>query len=344
MAFAQTCPAEPLRLAVFHTELSRDGPGLLFRDITRKAPDVSAAADRIVRASPDVLLLLDVDYDAGLLAAKSFARLIRETGGPDFAYLFALLPNRGMPTGVDMNGDGRLGTPKDTQAFGRYSGQGGMVLLSRFPVQIAEVQNFSDVLWADLDWATQPEQDGKPFLSPQALAQQRLSRTGHWIVPVLLPDAQRISLLLFHATPPAFDGPEDLNGLRNADEIRFWLRMLDSFPKTPVAIMGVTNLDPLQGDGRREVAWDLLSHPRIQDPFAHLPANERHTVDWSDIGLGQMRTDILLPSGDLIVLNQGAVWPEMRDETESRHALIWVDVELHGPDHPAMLELSAANE
>ena len=29
-------------------------------------------------------------------------------------------------------------------------------------------------------------------------------------------------VLVSHPTPPTFDGPEDRNGLRNADEIAFW--------------------------------------------------------------------------------------------------------------------------
>ena len=31
-----------------------------------------------------------------------------------------------------------------------------------------------------------------------------------------------VHFLVSHPTPPVFDGPEDRNGTRNADEIRFW--------------------------------------------------------------------------------------------------------------------------
>ena len=31
-----------------------------------------------------------------------------------------------------------------------------------------------------------------------------------------------VHFLVSHPTPPVFDGTEDRNGLRNADEIRFW--------------------------------------------------------------------------------------------------------------------------
>jgi hypothetical protein len=36
----------------------------------------------------------------------------------------------------------------------------------------------------------------------------------------VLVDGEVIHLLTAHPTPPTFDGPEDRNGLRNADEIR----------------------------------------------------------------------------------------------------------------------------
>ncbi len=36
-----------------------------------------------------------------------------------------------------------------------------------------------------------------------------------------------LHLLASHPTPPAFDGPEDRNGRRNHDEIRFWNDYLD---------------------------------------------------------------------------------------------------------------------
>ena len=31
-----------------------------------------------------------------------------------------------------------------------------------------------------------------------------------------------VHFLVSHPTPPVFDGPEDRNGTRNFDEIRFW--------------------------------------------------------------------------------------------------------------------------
>jgi hypothetical protein len=54
----------------------------------------------------------------------------------------------------------------------------------------------------------------------------RLSSKSHWDVPIdiqLAPAvAKRVHMLLHHPTPPAFDGPEGRNLLRNHDEIRLF--------------------------------------------------------------------------------------------------------------------------
>ena len=49
----------------------------------------------------------------------------------------------------------------------------------------------------------------------------RLSSKSHWDVPVVIGE-RRVHVLASHPTPPTFDGPEDRNGTRNHDEIRFW--------------------------------------------------------------------------------------------------------------------------
>ena len=49
----------------------------------------------------------------------------------------------------------------------------------------------------------------------------RLSSKSHWDVPIKV-NGEIVHVLAAHPTPPVFDGPEDRNGLRNHDEIRFW--------------------------------------------------------------------------------------------------------------------------
>lgn len=57
------------------------------------------------------------------------------------------------------------------------------------------------------------------WYSPEELAAFRLPPKSFWDVPILV-DGQVVHVIALHPTPPTFDGPEDRNGLRNADEIR----------------------------------------------------------------------------------------------------------------------------
>ena len=209
----------------------------------------------IAKAKPDILALQGLDWDHDQLALNALADALGQAGQA-FPHRLALRPNTGLRTGLDHDGDGRIYGPRDAQGFGRYPGQGGMAILSRFPIDRAAVQDFTPLLWADLPGADLPRVDGHLFPSDDIYAVQRLSSVGHWDVPLVIGDT-RLRLLTFHASPPVFDGPEDRNGRRNADEIRFWRLYLDgAIPgRTPPAdqfvILGDANLDPVDGDGRR---------------------------------------------------------------------------------------------
>ena len=186
------------------------------RDIARgDDTQINAVIQIIHHVDPDVIALQKFDYD---LTGATLSLFASQAGYP---YFFAARPNTGMATGLDMDGNGRLGGPSDAQGYGHFSGQGGMAILSKFPIDTDNVQDLSTLLWRDIPNATLPMVNGKPFPSAEALAAQRLSTTGHWIVPIITPDGP-FHLLTFHATPPVFDGPEDRNGKRNHDEVRLW--------------------------------------------------------------------------------------------------------------------------
>ena len=339
--------AETLRLATWNVELSRKGPGLLLADILKGEAQVEAAVAVIAVTAPDVLLLTGVDWDLQGRALAAFAAALEE-GGQSYPYRFAPRPNAGLESGLDLDGNGRLGESRDSQGYGAFTGQGGMALLSRLP--LGEPRDFSAFLWADLPGALLPNVEGKPFPSAQVQAAQRLSSVGHWDVPVIT-SAGPIHLLAFNATTPVFDGPEDLNGRRNADEIGFWPRLLDGAlpfapPEVPVVVLGDANLDPADGDGRREAIVALLADPRLQDPRpasaggvaaanpAQLGDPALDTADWSDPTPGNLRVDYVLPDARLTVAGAGVVWPAPGDllaETvaiASRHRLVWVDISL----------------
>ncbi|MEZ5770728.1 MAG: endonuclease/exonuclease/phosphatase family protein [Defluviimonas denitrificans] len=334
--------------------MSREGPGLLLRDIRAgKDAQVAAVVAVIARTHPDILVLTGIDYDHDLRALSELAALVAAAGGPDYAHLYARRPNSGMASGLDLDGDGRLGGPGDAQGFGMFSGQGGMAILSRLPVDGDAAQDFSAFLWRDLPQAL----IDAAGLSPDALAAQRLSSVGHWAVPVELPDGRRLTILAYHATPPVFDGPEDRNGRRNHDETAFWTRLLDgdlpfAAPKAPFVIAGDANLDPTDGDGRAAALSALLADGRLRDaapksaggPEASArqggvnaaqqgdPALD--TADWPEDGPGNRRVDYVLPSADLTLTGAGVFWPAEGQDgaaeatAASRHRMVWVDIDL----------------
>jgi hypothetical protein len=351
---AQPADAETLRLATFNADLTREGPGLLLQDLRRgDSSQIAAVVEVIAATSPDVLLLTGIDWDHDLLALHALEARLAEAGA-GYGHLFALRPNSGLTTGLDLNADGRLGGPRDAQGYGRFLGEGGMALLSRLPVDAAGARDFSAFLWRDLPDALR---DGAG-LSPEALALQRLPTTGHWDVPLRLPQGGALHVLAFLATPPVFDGQEDRNGRRNHDEAAFWLRYLEGAlpwapPPAPFVLIGDANLDPTDGEGRPQALRALLAHPALQDPAPRStggplaaatqggpnvtqsgdPALD--TADWPEAGdLGNRRVDYVLPSATLAVTAAGVVWPAPGEplakaaETASRHRLVWVDVTL----------------
>jgi endonuclease/exonuclease/phosphatase family metal-dependent hydrolase len=305
--------AEPLRLATYHTGLSGRGPGLVLRDILRREDEINATLAVISEVNPDILALQDMDYDGNQLALAALAEAL------GYPHYLALRPNSGLLTGLDLDGDGRTDGPRDAHGYGRFSGQGGMALLSRHP--IGEVVDYSSQLWADL-----PGNAASSVTPAEALPVLRLHTVGAWAVEVLTREGP-IHILMSHATAPVFDGPEDRNGLRNADEVRFWSRYLDTPHPEPFAYMGTLNVDPARGEGLRGPLRDLLGHPAVQDPLPGLP-----TTDWDEPAPGNLRVDYLLPSRGLTVIDADVFWPEEGSlaaavADASDHRLVWVDVE-----------------
>lgn len=310
---------------------------------------IAAAVAQIVAAAPDILVLTAFDYDAQGAALGAFGAALAEAG-LDLPHRFALLPNSGMDTGRDMDGDGRAGTPRDGQGYGRFAGQAGVAVLSRWPVDAAGVRDLSALLWRDLPGAVMPRNaDGTPFPDAATAGMQRLSSTAHWIVPILAPGGP-VEVMAWAATPPVFDGAEDRNGLRARDELRLWQAVLDGAlgppPGPHFVIAGNANLDPADGEGDSAAMAAFLADPRIIDPRPVSagaaaaadpdqtgdPATD--TADWD--GPGNLRVSYVLPAAAFSVTDAGVLWPGPDDAQAALlgedglaagpHRLVWVDV------------------
>lgn len=335
-----TASAESLRVATFAAPLSRDGPGLLLRDIRKgDDPQVLAVLGIVALIAPDILVLTNFDYDYDQVALAAFA------DAATFPYYWSQRPNTGLPTGMDLDGNGRLDEARDMQGYGRFSGDGGMAILSQYPIDGAGVRDLSGLLWRDLPGASLPV-----TMTAEVAAIQRLSTTGHWIVPVTAPDGV-VTLLVSAHTTPVFDGPEDRNGLRNRDELRLWQQVIEGElggVAAPFVYAGLTNLDPLDGDGLRQAMAGFLANPLLQDPQptglgggeAMDPRQQGDpkldTAEWPDEGPGNLRVSYILPSADWQVKDAGVFWPASDDPDRGLlggdglaagpHRLVWVDL------------------
>lgn len=363
-----TAVSDQIRIATYNASMTRSGPGLLLRAIEKDKDDqIKNVVAILQHIRPDILLINEFDFDVEHRAAKAFITALN-TGDAAIHYphYHTTMPNSGTLSGFDLNDDGKTHTPDDAFGYGKFPGQYGMLLLSRFPILRDDARSFANLLWRDLPGATLPiHPDGTPFPSAQAQAVMRLSSKSHWDVPVDTPIG-RLHILASHPTPPVFDGAEDRNGLRNADEIRFWSLYLDATAMTddqgrsaprasgPAIVMGDLNSDPNDGDSIHAATRALITHRALQDPepasaggrmaaaqgganTSHLTDPALDTADWSDTrGPGNLRVDYLLPSRDLTVVDAGVFWPAPNDplhdllgsgkSLSSDHRLVWADI------------------
>lgn len=370
---------DAIRLATFNVSLNRPEAGELIAELRQdEHPQIQKLIQIIQEVRPDVLLLNEFDFDEGEEALRLFvARLALPSGdrkGLDYRYYFLAPSNTGIDTGLDLDGDKKLGTPNDAYGFGAFPGQYGMAVLSRFPIERKQVRTFQKFLWQDMPgalWPTVPE-TGESYYSAEVKEAFRLSSKSHWDVPIQISEQHVIHLLAAHPTPPVFDGPEDRNGCRNHDEIRLWADYVSGNGGYLVddqgrrgglptdrrfVIAGDYNADANDGDSREKAIQQLLNLEQIQDPQPTSlggaeqsqlqgQANLKHrgdpaldTADFNDVNPGNLRVDYVLPSKNQRVVGAGVFWPKSDDPLfelvdVSDHRLVWVDVEVKETPSP----------
>ena len=364
---------KPIRFATFNVAMNRPEAGQLVRDLeTKDNPQALQIAEIIQRVRPDVILLNEFDLDASHKAADLFQRHYLEVSQNNqepikFAYRFLAAVNTGVASDHDLDNDGETDGPGDAFGFGEFSGQFGMLVLSKLPIDMDKARTFQKFLWRDMPNALLPETDGVPYFSAAETEILRLSSKSHWDLPIDVGDGA-IHFLCAHPTPPVFDGPEDRNGRRNHDEIRFWADYIDPARSGSVyddrgargglaagshfIIVGDMNADPSDGDSHDRAIEQLLTHALInsqliptsrgaseksaRDQGANLqhegPA-EQDTSDFGDANVGNLRLDYALTSTSLEPSKTGVFWPDSAAPGHalveaSDHRLVWVDVRL----------------
>ena len=354
--FAQKAQEEAaVRFATFNASLNRFNAGDLVNDLsTPGSAQPATIAEIIQRNRPEVLLVNEFDYDAEGLAAELFQDnylSIPQNGAEPIVYPYRYVApsNTGVPSGFDLDNDGSIGGPGDAFGFGFFEGQFAFVVYSMYPIDDANVRTFQNFLWKDMPGALLPEdEDGTPWFTDEELDVVRLSSKNHVDVPINV-DGETVHFLVSHPTPPVFDGPEDRNGKRNYDEIRFWADYVgggnsgkyiydDADGKGGLSnealfvIAGDQNADPFDGDSYPGAAQLLLDHPRINDTMTpsslggieqaalqgginddHLGEPAFDTADFSDFSPGNLRADYVLPRKNMNITASGVFWPEESD-------------------------------
>lgn len=317
----------------YNADLSRKGPGLLVRDLERfDDAKLKRTVSLIVDLAPDVLALQSIDFDHGLVALGLLQERLKEAGH-EMPHHFAVAPNSGISTGFDLDRDGRLDTARDRQGYGLFAGQGGMAVLSTLPIDAEASVDHSALLWRDLEGATLPPD----YFKEQELSTLRLHSVGAWDVAIRTPDGV-VRVLVTQTAPPVFDGPEDRNGLRNSDQIKFWVNHIDNIASQDFVLVGGLNNDPVDGEGLKPELSRLLAHRSVQDVAPstsfglvddadHRGRPEQDTVDWGR-DIGSLRVDYVLPSASLDVAAAAVERDQSAGEAGdiTAHKPVWVDV------------------
>ncbi|GAA6172751.1 endonuclease/exonuclease/phosphatase family protein [Colwellia sp. KU-HH00111] len=317
-------------------------------------------AEIIQRINPDVILLNEFDrVDNSHKNIQYFINhyLAKQQHGQasiEYPYFYQGAVNTGVK--VTHNASNNHG-------FGYFEGHFGMALLSKYPIDEKQIRTFQRFKWRDMPGALKPinPETNQPWFSESVWQALRLSSKSHWDIPIKI-KGETIHILASHPTPPVFDGPEDRNGKRNHDEIRFWVDYINGEqahyiyddlgqkgglkPNQPFVIMGDQNASIINGDAiynkGSQGIYALLHSDKIQDPLPkslggkhHDKKNinaQFHTAYWG------MRADYILPSAlGFTIKDAGVFWPKKNDDSyrlissrqaSSDHRLVWVDVEL----------------
>ncbi|HEU5205785.1 MAG TPA: endonuclease/exonuclease/phosphatase family protein, partial [Candidatus Limnocylindrales bacterium] len=352
-AGASAARSEPVRFATFNASLNRNNAGQALADLSAPGnAQANAVAEIIQRARPEVLLINEFDFYEDNALAEAFQENYLSIGqrGADpieYPYVFVAPSNTGIPSGHDLNNNGVIGGPDDAFGFGFFPGQFGMAVFSQHPIDFDAIRTFQLFKWKDMPGAMLPDDPATEapadWYSPAELDVFRLSSKSHWDVPIEI-GRKTVHFLVSHPTPPVFDGPEDRNGTRNFDEIRFWADYIDPDRSGYVydddgeagglkggelfVIAGDQNSDPLDGDSIPGSIQQLIEHDLVNVSFTPSSpgavqqsalqggANLTHesdpkydTADFADTAPGNLRADYVLPRVNLKIEDGAVFWP-----------------------------------
>lgn len=352
-----------LRIATFNIEDVRSE-----QLVTSDDDRLRQIAATLQRIRPNIVLLNEIESAKGdgPSNAEKFAYnylAVSQGEGLEPLYYETYSPatNTGIHSGFDLDNSGTIEatvperSDRQTEAhrayandcfgFGTFPGQYGMALLvdRRMDIDSDGIRTFQEFLWKDLPGALVPlNSDGTGWYAEPEWDAMRLSSKTFADVPVVLPNGTRLHVLISHPTPPAFDGEEKRNVLRNHDEIKLIRAYIDNSPalyddhgregglddRAHFVILGDLNADPTDGSGIEMTLFSQLfsSHRLAKDahPSSDIKVDQLARTDTARFGL---RVDYVLPSVEITVTEAG-VWRDAGtfQDFPSDHFPVWADV------------------
>lgn len=378
------------KVATYNISHYRATAGALITDLaTVNATQSQNIARVIQRNNADVLLLNEFDYDAKGEALKRFQENYLEVGQSGeapvyYPYAFIAPSNTGIASGFDLDNNGTIvttpgatGYGEDALGFGAFPGQYAFVVLSKHPIDTANIRTFQKFLWKDMPGALLPDDPDiagtGDWYSPAELNVYRLSSKNHADVPVLV-HGTPVHILASHPTPPVFDAPGaglpwkagvDHNGRRNSDEIRFWSDYVTPAssayiyddtetsaapggglaPNSRFVLVGDQNADQNEGDSTPPAILSVINNVLFNGAFVPGGGAGPQPDDTAGFS-GGVRVDYALPSiFGFDAPTGGVFWPGAGDPmsgaiTASDHHLVFVNLTLNGVTLPPSTNLA----
>ena len=219
-----------------------------------------------------------------------------------------------------------------------------MVVYSKYPIDQMGIRTFQHFLWRDMPGALLPDDPSTAapadWFSPAELDVVRLSSKSHWDLPILVGN-KVVHFLVSHPTPPVFDGPEDRNGTRNFDEIRFWADYI-----TPSAAGYIYDDHGVEGGrAHRPLLLDPPLHRELVELLVGLGAGAVHcralaAVEHTELDAGAIRHAAHQAVHDALtgVANRPALLAALFNEVERANryerplSVAFVDIEASGSE------------
>src|SRR5882672_1555373 len=197
LVFPATAIAQ-LKIATFNAALFRDQSGQLLSDLSQGADSqIKSIAEIIQRTTPDVLLINEFDYSPNNSAIDLFQSILStpqnnlnlptSTQPTLFPYRRAFASNTGIPSGFDLNNNGKIvttigasGYADDAFGFGAFPGQHAIALFSKYPILDSQIRSFQFFKWKDMPGNLLSNDAAlTTYYSPEEQAALRLSSKNH---------------------------------------------------------------------------------------------------------------------------------------------------------------------